>query len=65
MPELKTGMTTGADIATARLKVSLKGHSNILISSDEVFSDPSKYFVINLDRKDKYEDGHISGSCQV
>jgi len=36
----------------------------VLISSDEVFSDPGKYYIINLERKDKYEDGHIPGAVR-
>ena len=37
---------------------------NILITADEVFADPQKYFIINLERKDKYEDGHIPGAVR-
>ena len=41
-----------------------EGTSGILISADEVFSNPQKYYIINLDRKDKYEDGHVPGSVR-
>jgi rhodanese-related sulfurtransferase len=41
-----------------------EGASGILITADEVFSDPKKFYIINLDRKDKYEDGHIPGSVR-
>jgi rhodanese-related sulfurtransferase len=65
MPDLKTGLKTGAEIGTARFrKLFAEGTSDILISADDVFSDPQKYFIINLERKDKYEDGHISGSVR-
>lgn len=65
MPELKTGKLTGEEIGTARFrKLFEEGTSNILITADEVFSDPQKYYIINLDRKDKYEDGHIPGSVR-
>jgi rhodanese-related sulfurtransferase len=65
MPELKTGLMTGSEIGTARFrKLFEEGTDNLLITSDEVFSDPKKYYIINLDRKDKYEDGHIPGSVR-
>lgn len=65
MPELKTGMTTGAEIGTNRFrKLFEEGTGNILITADEVFSNPQKYFIINLERKDKYEDGHIPGAVR-
>ncbi|MDQ1296791.1 MAG: hypothetical protein QG611_770, partial [Bacteroidota bacterium] len=65
MPELGTGKTTGAEIADARFLALFKdGISDILVNADEVFSDPSKYFIINLERKDKYEDGHIPGAVR-
>jgi len=65
MPELNTGLSTGAEIGSARFrKVFAEGPDNVLISSDEVFSDPGKYYIINLERKDKYEDGHIPGAVR-
>jgi rhodanese-related sulfurtransferase len=65
MPELKTGLTTGSEIGAARfLKVFEGGISDIFVTADEVFSNPKKYYIINLDRKDKYEDGHIPGSVR-
>jgi rhodanese-related sulfurtransferase len=65
MPELGTGKTTGAEIADARFQTLFKGGtSDILVTADEVFINPSKYFIINLERKDKYEDGHIPGAVR-
>jgi rhodanese-related sulfurtransferase len=65
MPELNTGMTTGAEIGASRFrKLFEEGTGNILITADEVFSNPKKYFIINLERKDKYEDGHIPGAIR-
>ena len=65
MPELKTGMTTGPEIGSARFHQLFKeGTGNILITADEVFSNPQKYYIINLERKDKYEDGHIPGAVR-
>ena len=41
-----------------------EGTGNVLITADEVFADPQKYYIINLERKDKYEDGHIPGAVR-
>ncbi len=65
MPELGTGKSTGEDIGAARFhRLFAEGTGNILISADEVFSDPQKYFIVNYERKDKYEDGHIPGAVR-
>jgi rhodanese-related sulfurtransferase len=65
MPQLNTNKTTGADIGAERFrKLFEEGTGNIQITADEVFSSPQKYFVINLERKDKYEDGHIPGAVR-
>ena len=65
MPELGTGLKTGEEIADARFrKLISEGTGNILISADEVFKNPRDYFVINLERKDKYDDGHIPGAVR-
>src|SRR5450759_3307497 len=65
MPELKTGLSIGTEIGTARFKkIFEEGTGNIFITSDEVFSNPQKYYIINLYRKDKYEDGHIPGAVR-
>jgi len=65
MPDLRTNLSTGAEIGTARFKkVFEEGTSNVFITADEVFSNPQKYYIINLERKDKYEDGHIPGSVR-
>jgi rhodanese-related sulfurtransferase len=65
MPEIKSGLSSGKEISEGRFrKLFEEGTGNILISADEVFNDPSKYFIINLERKDKYEDGHIPGAVR-
>src|SRR5664279_1016870 len=65
LPELKTGLQTGSEIGSARFHELFKeGADNILITASDVFSDPSKYYIINLDRKDKYEDGHVPGAVR-
>ncbi len=65
MPELKTGMTTGAEISAERFrKVFSEGSESVLITADEVYTDPQQYFVMNYERKDKYDDGHIPGAVR-
>lgn len=65
MPELKTGMSAGKEISDVRFrKLFEEGTGEILITADEIFSDPDKYFVINLERKDKYDNAHIPGSVR-
>lgn len=65
MPELNTGAGTGSGVADARFSALFsEGTGKILIGADEVFSNPSGYYIINLERKDKYQDGHIPGSVR-
>lgn len=65
MPDPGTGKSSGEEVAAARFqKLFEDGSSDIMISADEVFSNPQKYYIINLDRKDKYEDGHIPGAVR-
>ncbi len=65
MPEIKTGFMTGKEIGEARFKTLFAaGTGDILITSDDVFNNPQKYFIINLERKDKYDDGHIPGAVR-
>jgi rhodanese-related sulfurtransferase len=65
MPELKTGKTSGEEIGTARFAQLFKeGTAQIMIDADEVFSHPEKYYIINYERKDKYESGHIPGAIR-
>jgi rhodanese-related sulfurtransferase len=65
MPEIKTGFMTGKEIGDARFNTLFAaGTGDILITSDDVFNNPQKYFIINLERKDKYDDGHIPGAIR-
>ena len=65
MPELKTGKSTGEEIGKARYESLFKeGTGHIMIGADEVFANPEKYYIINYERKDKYENGHIPGSVR-
>ncbi len=65
MPKLGTNLSTGKEISDARFrKLFEEGTGNILITADEVFGNPDKYFIINFERKDKYDDGHIPGAVR-
>jgi rhodanese-related sulfurtransferase len=65
MPELGTGLTDGKEIGEARFrKLFEAGTGEIMITAEEIFVDPGKYFVINLERKDKYDNGHIPGAIR-
>jgi rhodanese-related sulfurtransferase len=65
MPDPGTGSTTGKEISAARFaKLFSDGADNVFITADEVFKNPSAYYVINLERKDKYNDGHIPGAVR-
>jgi rhodanese-related sulfurtransferase len=65
MPDLKTGKQTGEEIGSSRFAEVFKtGISQIMIDADEVFAHPEKYYIINYERKDKYESGHISGAVR-
>jgi rhodanese-related sulfurtransferase len=65
MPVLNSGMTTGSDISSSRFsKLFAEGSGNILITAEEVFANPQAYYIINLERKDKYENGHIPGAVR-
>ncbi|MFO7369795.1 MAG: rhodanese-like domain-containing protein [Bacteroidales bacterium] len=65
MPELKTGLSMGEEISAARFKsVFAEGTGKVLIEADEIFKDPRSFFVINYERKDKYDDAHIPGAVR-
>ncbi len=64
-PKLNTGKTSGDEILQARIdSLFAAGVSDALVMADEVFEDPSAYYVINYDRRDKYESGHIPGAIR-
>jgi rhodanese-related sulfurtransferase len=65
LPELNTGLNAGPEIGVARFKKLFEeGTGSVLTTADEVFGNPQKYYIINLERKDKYESGHIPGALR-
>lgn len=63
-PVLNTGKSTGAEIFDERIASLFTEYPDATISADSVFSHPEKYYIINYERKDKYEAGHVPGSVR-
>ena len=63
-PLLNSAKTTGAEIFDARIGALFSDYENATITADSVFSHPEKYYIINYERKDKYDAGHIPGAIR-
>ncbi len=64
-PKLNTGTSLGKQILEERIDSLFDaGYSDVFITSEKVFQQPENYYVINYDRKDKYESGHIPGAVR-
>ena len=65
LPELNTGETSGEKILEARIdSLFHAGFRDALIYADGLFESPEDYYIINYDRRDKYESGHIPGAIR-
>jgi rhodanese-related sulfurtransferase len=65
LPMLNTGKTTGEEILATRFrKVAAEGSDVAMITAEEVFAHPENYYIINFERKDKYDSGHIPGAVR-
>jgi rhodanese-related sulfurtransferase len=65
LPELKTNFSIGEEILNERIHVLFNTNlKDVLISADQVFENPKDYYIMNYDRKDKYEAGHIPGAVR-
>jgi rhodanese-related sulfurtransferase len=65
MPVLNTGLLTGEEIANHRFDLMFKaGLDEVMIDASTVFAYPADYYIINYDRRDKYESGHIPGAVR-
>ena len=59
-PSLETEKTTGEEIFKERIAMMFEnGFKGFTISAEEVFENPDSFYIINYERKDKYEFGHI------
>jgi len=63
-PAMNTAKPTGAEIFDARIGALFSDYENATITADTVFSHPEKYYIINYERKDKYDTGHIPGAIR-
>jgi rhodanese-related sulfurtransferase len=64
-PSLNSKSTNGENLMQEQIKqVFSAGLENTLVPVDSLFNKPGKYFVINLERKDKYDAGHIPGAVR-
>jgi rhodanese-related sulfurtransferase len=64
-PDLNTGKTTGEDILKGRMRIVFaEGFKAARIFADTVFAAPGNYFIINYERKDRYDSGHIPGAVR-
>ena len=62
---MNTGKTSGKQILQSRIdSLFALGAGDALIYAEKVFEDPHAYYVINYDRKDKYDAGHIPGAVR-
>ena len=64
-PDLKTGKKDGEEIFKERVKILFEqGFPDVWLSAEQVFTEKNKFYIINYDRKDKYESGHIPGAIR-
>jgi rhodanese-related sulfurtransferase len=64
-PSLGTGKSTGEEIFKERVaKVFADGLKDFVISAADVFAHTDSFYVINYDRKDKYDFGHVPGAIR-
>ncbi len=64
-PSPETGKTSGEEIFKDRIaKIFSPEAGSFTISADEVFETPDSFYIINYERKDKYEFGHVPGAVR-
>lgn len=65
MPDLGTGLSIGEEVTMERFKrLFEEGLKDVMIEASTVFATPADFFIINYDRRDKYESGHIPGAVR-
>ena len=64
-PIILSSATTGEEILRERVAELLAiGREKIFINAAEAFENGQEYFIINFERRDKYESGHIPGAIR-
>ena len=64
-PVLESTAANGEDLLRERVsRLLAEGPQDIFATNEEVFNNPQNYYIINLERKDKYESGHIPGAVR-
>ncbi len=64
-PSLATGKTSGEDIFKERIrKIFADGLKDFTVSAEQVFAAPDSFYIINYERKDKYDSGHVPGAVR-
>ncbi len=64
-PSLGTEKATGEEVFNARIsKIFADGLKEFVVSAEDVFSNPDSFYIINYDRKDKYDFGHVPGAIR-
>jgi rhodanese-related sulfurtransferase len=64
-PQMNTGKTAGEEILASRIETLFKAGPDVaLVTADQVFASLGNFYVINFERKDKYDSGHIPGAIR-
>lgn len=64
-PLMNTGKSTGEEILATRFNsLFATGYADAFISADQVFEQPTNFYTVNFERKDKYDAGHIPGAVR-
>ena len=62
-PSLNTGKTDSQDVLRVRLeKAFATPYKEFIIKSEDIFANPSDYFVLDYRNQEKYPNGHIPGA---
>jgi rhodanese-related sulfurtransferase len=65
LPVLNTGKNSGEEIREVQFRKLMAESSEVaLVTAAEVFAHPENFYIINFERKDKYDSGHIPGAVR-
>ncbi len=64
-PVIQSSAASGQELLRERVSILLSLSPKVIfIGREEIFQDPEKFFIVNFERKDKYESGHIPGAIR-